>query len=122
MTRGDFTTDNFTANLKLAVSYYPSVSEMCRKLGINRQQFMKYLAGTSFPSRHNLRRICDFFGIDEYEALMPHDQFRNIVRLRPNQGSDDLDIPPILSSILSKFPASWPGSGGPLRNTPAPMV
>ena len=102
MTRGDFTTDNFTANLKLAVSYYPSVSEMCRKLGINRQQFMKYLAGTSFPSRHNLRRICDFFGIDEYEALMPHDQFRNIVRLRPNQGSDDLDIPPILSSILSK--------------------
>lgn len=102
MTRGDFTTDNFTANLKLAVSYYPSVSEMCRKLGINRQQFMKYLAGTSFPSRHNLRRICDFFGIDEYEALMPHDQFRNIVRLRPNQGSDELDIPPILSSILSK--------------------
>jgi hypothetical protein len=37
----DFTTSNFTANLKLAASYYPSVSQMCRKLGINRQQFMK---------------------------------------------------------------------------------
>jgi len=37
----DFTTENFKANLKLATSYYPSVSEVCRKLGINRQQFMK---------------------------------------------------------------------------------
>lgn len=93
MASGDFTIENFTANLKLAASYYPSISEMCRKLGINRQQFMKYLAGTSFPSRHNLRRICDFFGFDEYEVLMPHDQFRNIVRLRPARDGDEASMP-----------------------------
>jgi hypothetical protein len=98
----DFTTGNFTANLKLAASYYPSVSQMCRKLGINRQQFMKYLAGTSFPSRHNLRRICDFFGFDEYEVLMPHDQFRNIVRLRPAREGEDLSMPPGLANLLAQ--------------------
>jgi hypothetical protein len=31
----------------------------------------------------SLRRICDFFGVDEFEILMPPDQFRDIVRLRP---------------------------------------
>jgi transcriptional regulator with XRE-family HTH domain len=67
----DFTTTNFTANLKRVASYYPSISEMCRKLEINRHQFMKYLSGASFPSRYTMRRICDFFGVDEYEILLP---------------------------------------------------
>lgn len=98
----DFTTENFSANLKLAASYYPSISETCRKLGINRQQFMKYLAGSSFPSRYTMRRICDFFGFDEYEILLPHDQFRNIVRLHPVRGADDLTLPPGVSGLLSQ--------------------
>ncbi|MFD0980038.1 helix-turn-helix domain-containing protein [Tropicimonas aquimaris] len=98
----DFTTENFMANLKLAASYYPSISEMCRKLQINRQQFMKYLSGSSFPSRYNLRRICDFFGFDEYEILLPHDQFKNLVRLRPVHGGEDILMPPGLSDMLSQ--------------------
>lgn len=102
MSNDDFTTENFTANLKLASSYYPSISEMCRKLSINRQQFMKYLSGTSFPSRYNLRRICDFFGFDEFEILMPHDQFRNILRLRPSQTEDSVELPPGLKDLLKE--------------------
>lgn len=98
----DFTMGNFTANLKLVASYYPSISEMCRKLEINRQQFMKYLAGTSFPTRYTMRRICDFFGVDEYEILLPHDQFRNIVRLRPAQDTEAIAMPPGLSAMLSQ--------------------
>lgn len=97
----DFTTENFTANLKLAASFYPSISELCRKLEINRQQFMKYLSGNSFPSRYNLRRICDFFGFDEFEMLMPHDQFRNIVRLRPVQSDSEVVVPPVMTELLS---------------------
>jgi len=100
MDSGDFTADNFTANLKLACSYHESISDVCRRLDMNRQQFMKYLAGTAFPSRHNLRRICDFFGIDEYEILMPRDQFREMIRLHPNRRPDDLNVPPILRSLL----------------------
>lgn len=100
MNEQDFASENFVANLKLACSYHASTSEVCRRLGVNRQQFMKYLAGTAFPSRRNLRRICDFFGIDEYEILMPRDQFREIIRLRPHQPADDLNVPPLLRSLL----------------------
>lgn len=96
----DFTVGNFCENLKLSCSYYPSISDACRRLGLNRQQFMKYVSGQSFPSRHNLRKICDFFGFDEYEMLMPHDQFRKIVRLRPNRNSDEPAAPPLLAELM----------------------
>ena len=61
----DFTAESFIANLKLRSSFYPSIWEVCRKIGINRQQFMKYLSGAAFPSCYTLRRICDLFGVDE---------------------------------------------------------
>lgn len=99
MDADNFTNSNFISNLKLAVSYHPSISEVCRKLDINRQQFMKYLGGGAFPSQRNLRRICDFFGFDEYELLMPHDQFRNILRLRPKR-ENDVKLPPHVADIL----------------------
>jgi transcriptional regulator with XRE-family HTH domain len=71
------------SNLKLLCGYYESVSEVCRRLELNRQQFNKYLAGRSAPSRHNLRRICEFFGVEESEILLPHRRFAEIVDLRP---------------------------------------
>jgi transcriptional regulator with XRE-family HTH domain len=89
-------------NLRLLCSYHVSTSEVCRRLGLNRQQFMKYLAGTAFPSRHNLRRICDFFGVDEYEILMPHEQFREIVRLRPQAQPDAITAPPMIAPLLGQ--------------------
>ncbi|MGO4572676.1 helix-turn-helix domain-containing protein [Microvirga sp. 2TAF3] len=102
MVEADQGSSNLTANLKLLCSYHTSTSEVCRRLQINRQQFMKYLAGTAFPSRHNLRRICDFFGVDEYEILMPHEQFREIVRLRPHGQEDSLVIPPMFRNLLGQ--------------------
>ncbi len=97
---------NLSANLKLATSYYPSVSHVCRKLGINRQQFVKYLAGSSFPARSTMRRICDFLGVDEFEVLMPPEQFRDIIRLRPNAALEDLPVPPRLRDMLSQAVSS----------------
>jgi transcriptional regulator with XRE-family HTH domain len=76
---------NFARNLELLCSYYSSVSEVCRRLGINRQQFNKYLAGRAMPSRHNLRRICDFFGVEEAEILLPSRRFADIIELRPQR-------------------------------------
>ena len=95
-----FTTTNFVNNLKLACSYYPSVSEVSRKVGINRQQFMRYLAGESFPSRHNLRKLCDLFGVDEYELLMPIHQFRNLLRLKKERDDGLVRLPPLLPQLL----------------------
>ncbi|MBO6604694.1 MAG: helix-turn-helix transcriptional regulator [Roseicyclus sp.] len=96
----DYTTGNLVANLRFACSFSPSVSDICRKMGINRQQFTKYLSGAAFPSRHNLRRICDFLGVDEFEILMPHDQFRRILQLRPQRSGDAPPVPEAIDTLL----------------------
>ena len=73
--------DNFPLNLRLLCNHYKSISQVCRRAAINRQQFNKYLSGKSVPSRHNLRKICDFFGVEEYEIFLPHDDFKKIIRV-----------------------------------------
>ena len=79
-------TDYLGDNLKLLCSHYRSIAEVCRKLAINRAQFNRYLAGQSRPTRHNLKRICDFFGVEEYELGQPPEQFARLIGVRP-QGS-----------------------------------
>ncbi|QGZ28940.1 helix-turn-helix domain-containing protein [Stutzerimonas stutzeri] len=74
--------DHLGANLKLLCSHYRSIAEVCRKLGINRAQFNKYLNGQSRPTAHNLKRICDFFGVEGYELGLPSEQFTQLVGLR----------------------------------------
>tara|TARA_R110002020_G_scaffold24424_7_gene80436 strand:- start:22 stop:834 length:813 start_codon:yes stop_codon:yes gene_type:complete len=69
-------------NLALLCSYHRSIAEACRGLGLNRQQFNKYLSGQSHPSRRNMRKLCDFFGVTESEILMEPAQFEQIVALR----------------------------------------
>ncbi|MFW8595720.1 helix-turn-helix transcriptional regulator [Cribrihabitans neustonicus] len=72
-------------NLRLLCSYHKSVAEVCRRLGVNRSQFNRYLNGTSFPSLRLMRRLCDFFGVEESELLLPHGQFAEVVRLKPSE-------------------------------------
>lgn len=85
---------NLSQNLRLLCSYYKSIAEVCRRLGINRPQFNRYLSGQHKPSANTLRRLCEFFGVDEQEILLPHGQFQRIVDVRPmiktqpNQGED----------------------------------
>ncbi|UWQ32171.1 helix-turn-helix transcriptional regulator [Leisingera sp. M527] len=74
---------NLSANLRMLCSYGRSVSDVCRRIGINRQQFNKYLTGQTAPSLATLRRVCDFFGVDEAEILQEKKAFAKLVRLRP---------------------------------------
>ena len=74
--------DHLGANLKLLCSHYRSIAEVCRKLTINRAQFNKYLNGQSRPTAHNLKRICDFFGVEGYELSLPSDQFTQLIGMR----------------------------------------
>lgn len=74
--------DEFRVNLSLLCSYHASIAEVCRKLSFNRQQFNKYLSGQSRPSRSNMRRICDFFGVTEAELLLDTDKFEDLISLR----------------------------------------
>ncbi|PSJ62750.1 helix-turn-helix domain-containing protein [Pseudaminobacter soli (ex Li et al. 2025)] len=74
--------DDFPRNLALLCSYHASIADACRRLGMNRQQFNKYLSGHTRPSRRNMRRMCDFFGVTEAEMLMEPAQLEQIVALR----------------------------------------
>lgn len=77
------------SNLRLLCSYRPSISVVARDLGLNRSQLNRYLAGSSLPRPPLLRRICDHFGVEEYEIHMPANDFAAIVKLR-GLGSDQL--------------------------------
>lgn len=92
--------EDFISNLRLLCAYHGSISDVCRAIGINRAQFTKYLSGASFPSRHNLQRIIDFFGVEDYEIRMPSDQFASIIRLRPRRGPRDEALPRGLESLV----------------------
>lgn len=67
----------FGANLRRLGRDAPSISALCRDLGINRTQFNRYLAGESFPRPDVLHRICRFFGVDARILLEPVDQIRS---------------------------------------------
>jgi transcriptional regulator with XRE-family HTH domain len=75
--------DHIAVNLRLLCGYSRSITEVCRQAGLNRQQFTKYLSGASLPSLHSLRRICDFFGVEDHEILLEPAAFRELIRLRP---------------------------------------
>ena len=65
-------------NLRYLCAEKPSVAMVCREIGINHQQFSKYLSGRSKPSAHNLRRIANYFGIEEAQLTSSH---RELVRI-----------------------------------------
>ena len=69
-------------NLRLLCRSQRSVSEVCRRIGINRQQFGRYLSGAGRPSAHNLQRICDYFGVTEADLLIEPTEFREKLRAR----------------------------------------
>lgn len=66
---------SFSANLRQACSTRKSVSDICRQLGINRQQFNRYVNGEAVPSPHNLVRIATFFGVRPADFALEPAQF-----------------------------------------------
>jgi len=74
--------DSFGLNLRLLCGYRPSISRVAQDLKINRSQLNRYLAGSSFPRGALMRRICDYFGVEPHEIVMPEEDFAQIVKLR----------------------------------------
>lgn len=48
-----------------------AIAQVCRDLGMNRQQFNKYLSGTTFPSPQTLEKLSDYFGVDQRAMFSP---------------------------------------------------
>ncbi len=63
----------FGANLRVLSRQYASISDLSRRLGINRTQLNRYLSGESFPRPDVLDRICTFFNVDARILLEPVD-------------------------------------------------
>ena len=61
----------FGANLRVLSRNYASISDLSRRLGINRTQLNRYLSGESFPRPDVLERICSFFDVDARILLEP---------------------------------------------------
>jgi transcriptional regulator with XRE-family HTH domain len=89
----------FSINLKLACSHYRSISEVCRLVGLNRAQFNKYLSGQSQPTPYNLRRIGDFFGVEDYELNLPPEQFSALIGARATPSPAALPDDPLLALL-----------------------
>ncbi|NHO33354.1 helix-turn-helix domain-containing protein [Acetobacter fallax] len=70
--------DDFAKNIRYVCGYYKSISDICRKIGVNRSQFSKYISGSTMPSQYILRKICNFFGVDYREIILPHHEFKSI--------------------------------------------
>lgn len=90
----------FAANLRLLTSYCPSISSVCRDLKISRQQYTKYLAGKNLPSVRNLRKISDYFGVEETEILLPFDAFKKLVALNPPRAAS---LDPLQAFVTSSL-------------------
>ncbi|WP_346836874.1 helix-turn-helix transcriptional regulator [Microbulbifer sp. SAOS-129_SWC] len=97
---------NFSQNLRLLCSFYRSIAEVCRRMGVNRAQFNKYLNGDTRPSHYTLTKICDFFGVEPHEIQMPHEQFAQIVRVRNAPDSDTAAPRPYRADIERLMRAS----------------
>lgn len=68
--------DSFTENLKAACATQRSISHICREIGVNRQQFNRYINGETRPSAYNLARIAAYFGLASADFTLPPAVFR----------------------------------------------
>ena len=78
---------NFSINLRAVCDKQTSVAQVCRSLGMNRQQFNKYLSGQVFPSSHNLVTICDYFAISKDDFLLTTAEFRQFLSNKTEDAS-----------------------------------
>lgn len=56
---------NFATNLRWLSLSRGSIADVCRALGMNRQQFNKYLSGATLPNAATLAKMSDYFQVDQ---------------------------------------------------------
>lgn len=69
--------EGLAANLLLLAESFDSISDFCVKVGVNRQQFNKYLAGRHLPSQKVLAKIAKYFHMKPEDLFRTPEQFRN---------------------------------------------
>lgn len=90
---------NFSSNLRFLCERHGSISAVCRKVKLNRQQFNKYLSGLHMPSPQNLRLISNFFGLSVRILFSNPEEFRTLIEGNFFQAMDTMRK----SSEMSRF-------------------
>lgn len=83
----------FGQNLRLLCVGQPPIADLCRRMGINRTQFNRYLSGEAFPRPDVLQRICSHFGVDARILLEPIASIRSDWRTRLAIRLRDVAVP-----------------------------
>jgi transcriptional regulator with XRE-family HTH domain len=98
---GGLVHQRFSANLRLALRKFSSISEVCRAIGVNRQQFNKYLAGTHLPHAKTRKKICEYMGVTEEEMFWPPDA-QTATRLSNSLQTEQVthSVSPALQSVF----------------------
>jgi transcriptional regulator with XRE-family HTH domain len=60
----------FAENLRSKCMEHESIAAVCSGIGINRQQFNKYLAGSALPNAITLRKICKYLDVPEQALFL----------------------------------------------------
>jgi transcriptional regulator with XRE-family HTH domain len=94
--------DIFAANLRKHCSAFASIAEVCRGIGINRQQFNKYLAGQILPNSRTLRRISEYLGVSEVELFQDVSSPSSIIVPKP-EFSAAQDFESVLRSFIPRL-------------------
>ncbi len=92
-------------NLRWLCATRPSVSLICREIGLNRQQFNRYTSGEGRPSPYTLARIAEYFGLRSEDFLLDPAAFQNR-HSRQREG---------VGQFQAELARSFPGSLSVLR-------
>lgn len=111
MTRRDSRLSDFSANLRKLCKQHGFTSELCRAIGINRQQFARYLGGEALPSSNNLRRICEYLRVSEEELFLAPREFAQTLRRRESR-LPVTAVGEVLEKLWLKPEAGMPGFTG----------
>lgn len=91
-----YTTQVFADRLKELCKAKGTYSQIARDMRINRQQFARYLNGTSMPRDALINRICEYFDVDASELFQPNARRKTV---EADQFSDPLIA--ALSGLIS---------------------
>src|SRR5215510_2589663 len=72
--------ENLAVNLRRLCAQHGSIAAVCREMGVNRQQFDRYLSMDALPNRATTGRICEYFQIEEAELYRDPDNVDGIDR------------------------------------------
>lgn len=93
------TQERLVANLSLLAQSFESVSDFCVRVGVNRQQFNKYLAARHQPSQKVLTQIARYFHMESADLLRSPEDFARFYE-GYEQDLPDLRESPVFSGLL----------------------